>query len=71
MNNMNNERRNNVIRLYPSAAREGLDLAAVNRRAALRFRAAERRRDLLNMVEAAVTALMMMTKPLDTAGSRK
>ena len=48
---------NNVIELYPSA-REPLDCAAVNRRASLRFRAAERRRNLLNLVETAVTALI-------------
>ena len=48
---------NNVIELYPST-REPLDYAAVNRRASLRFRAAERRRNLLNLVETAVTALI-------------
>ena len=48
---------NNVIELYPSA-REPLDYAAVNRRASLRFRAAERRRNLLNLAETAVTALI-------------
>ena len=48
---------NNVIELYPSA-REPLDYAAANRRASLRFRAAERRRNLLNLVETAVTALI-------------
>lgn len=57
---MKYDRVNNVIQLYPSVstARAELDFAAVNRRAALRFRAAERRRDLLNAVEAAVTALI-------------
>ena len=49
---------NNVIQLYPSApaVREGL--AAVNRRATLRFRAAERRRNVVNAIESAVTALI-------------
>ena len=38
---MKYNRTNNVIQLYPSApaVREGLDFAAVNRRATLRFRA--------------------------------
>ena len=37
---MKYNRTNNVIQLYPSApaVREGLDFAAVNRRATLRFR---------------------------------
>ena len=48
---------NNVIELYPSAPAP-FDYAAVNRRADLRFRAAERRRSLLNLVEVAVTALI-------------
>lgn len=57
---MKYNRTNNVIQLYPSApaVREGLDFAAVNRRAALRFRAAERRRNVLNAMEAAMTALI-------------
>ena len=55
---MKYDRVNNVIQLYPSAACEGIDLAAVNRRAEVRFRAAERRRNVLNAVEAAVTALI-------------
>lgn len=57
---MKYDRMNNVIQLYPSAPAvgEGLDFAAVNRRAALRFRAAERRRNVLNAMEAAVTALI-------------
>ena len=47
---MKYNRTNNVIQLYPSApaVREGLDFAAVNRRATLRFRAAERRRNVVN-----------------------
>ena len=55
---------NNVIQLYPSApaVREGLDFAAVNRRATLRFRAAERRRNVVNAIESAVTALIGVTK---------
>ena len=59
---MKYDRMNNVIQLYPPvpAVREGLDFAAVNRRAALRFRAAERRRNVLNAMEAAVTALIGM-----------
>ena len=59
---MKYNRTNNVIQLYPSApaVREGLDFAAVNRRAALRFRAAERRRNVLNAMEAAMTALIGM-----------
>ena len=57
---MKYNRTNNVIQLYPSApaVREGLDFAAVNRRATLRFRAAERRRNVLNAMEAAMTALI-------------
>ena len=57
---MKYNRTNNVIQLYPSApaVREGLDFAAVNRRATLRFRAAERRRNVLNALEAAMTALI-------------
>ena len=55
---MKYNRTNNVIQLYPSApaVREGLDFAAVNRR--LRFRAAERRRNVVNAIESAVTALI-------------
>lgn len=37
---------------------EEFDFSAVNRRASLRFRAAERRRNLLNAVETAVTLLI-------------
>ena len=50
---MKYNRTNNVIQLYPSApaVREGLDFAAVNRRATLRFRAAERRRNVMNAIE--------------------
>ena len=57
---MKYDRVNNVIQLYPSVstARAELDFAAVNRRAALRFRAAERRRNVLNAMEAVVTALI-------------
>ena len=57
---MKYNRTNNVIQLYPSApaVREGLDFAAVNRRATLRFRAAERRRNVVNAIESAVTALI-------------
>lgn len=57
---MKYNRTNNVIQLYPSvpAVREGLDFAAVNRRATLRFRAAERRRNVMNDIESAVTALI-------------
>ena len=57
---MKYDRVNNVIQLYPSAptARAEMDFAEVNRRAALRFRAAERRRNVMNVVEAAVTALI-------------
>ena len=57
---MKYNRTNNVIQLYPSApaVREGLDFAAVNRRATLRFRAAERRRNVMNAIESAVTALI-------------
>ena len=40
------------------AVREGLDFAAANRRATLRFRAAERRRNVMNAIESAVTALI-------------
>ena len=56
---MKYNRTNNVIQLYPSApaVREGLDFAAVNR-ATLRFRAAERRRNVMNAIESAVTALI-------------
>ena len=35
-----------------------MDFAAVNRRATLRFRAAERRRNVMNAIESAVTALI-------------
>ena len=57
---MKYNRTNNVIQLYPAApaVREGLDFAAVNRRATLRFRAAERRRNVMNAIESAVTALI-------------
>ena len=59
---MKYNRTNNVIQLYPSApaVREGLDFAAVNRRATLRFRAdAEAAaRNVVNAIESAVTALI-------------
>ena len=57
---MKYNRTNNVIKIYPSAhaVSEGMDLAAVNSRAKLRFRAAERRRNVMNAIESAVTALI-------------
>ena len=47
----------NVIELYPSRP-AALDYPAVNRRAEARFRAAERRRNLLSAVETIVTGLI-------------